>query len=94
MSELTKLAKRRAELLKRAAAGDPAAIAELQKLDKELRARGIDPENIMAGSSADSAAARKAAIKKRMRELAARVAAGDPAAIAEMNRLKKRTCCN
>ncbi|MHC4871439.1 MAG: protein kinase domain-containing protein [Planctomycetota bacterium] len=89
MTELDKLAKRRAELVRRAAAGDPAAIAALKKLDKELRERGIDPENIMAGSSATSAAAKKAAIRKRMQELAARVAAGDPEAIAEMNRLKK-----
>ena len=48
LTELERLQKEREELLKRAANGDPEAIAALKKLDAELKARGIDPDNILA----------------------------------------------
>lgn len=70
------------DLIDRAAAGDPAAIARLKEIQNELAS--LEAEDVKAGGGND----RRLALVKEMAALAERAAAGDPAAIQRMREIR------
>jgi hypothetical protein len=78
----TALVKEMNDLLDRAAAGDPAAIARLKEIQAELAS--LEAEDVKAGAGND----RRLALVREMAALADRAAAGDPAAIQRLREIR------